>query len=229
MQETQEMWVPSLGQIPGLGGPLEEEMETHSGILAWKKPLEGPWRATVQRVAKSQTQLSTEHTQTLEMISCDSKEWNQSGWKRLMGLYHQTLDSNCTVLSLQFSHSVASDSANPRTEEPQASLSITNSRSLLKIMSTELVMTPNISSFVIPFSSCLQSFPASGSFPRSQFFPSGGQSIGVSASASVLPINIPDWFALQFTGLISNTYMTTGKTIALTRWTLVSKVMSLLF
>ena len=56
---------------------------------------------------------------------------------------------------------------------------------------------------VIPFSSCLQSFPASGSFPMSQFFPSGGQSIGVLASASVLPKNIQDWFPLGFTGLIS--------------------------
>ena len=53
---------------------------------------------------------------------------------------------------------------------------------------------PTISSSVIPFSSCLQSFPASGSFPKSQFFTSGDQSIGVSASASVLPMNIQDWF-----------------------------------
>ena len=50
------------------------------------------------------------------------------------------------------------------------------------------------------FSSRLQSFPASGSFPMNQFFPSGGQSIGVSASASVFPVNIPDWFPLGFTG-----------------------------
>ena len=56
---------------------------------------------------------------------------------------------------------------------------------------------------VIPFSSCLQSFPASGSFPMSQFFASGGQSIGVSASAPVLPKTIQDWFPLGWTGLIS--------------------------
>ena len=62
---------------------------------------------------------------------------------------------------------------------------------------------PNISSSVIPFSSCLQSFPASGSFPINQFFASGGQSIGVSASASVLPMNIKDWFPLGWTGWIS--------------------------
>ena len=62
---------------------------------------------------------------------------------------------------------------------------------------------PTISSSVIPFSSCLQSFPASGSFPVSQFFKSGGQSIGVSASASVLPMNTKDWFPLGWTGWIS--------------------------
>ena len=62
---------------------------------------------------------------------------------------------------------------------------------------------PNISSSVIPFSSCPQSFPASGSFPMSQFFASGGQSTGASASASFLPVNIKDWFPLGLTGLIS--------------------------
>ena len=56
-----------------------------------------------------------------------------------------------------------------------------------------------ISSSVIPFSYCLQSFPALGSFPTSQFFALCGQSIGVSASASVLPVNIQDWFPLEFT------------------------------
>ena len=62
---------------------------------------------------------------------------------------------------------------------------------------------PTISSSVIPFSSCLQSFPASGSFPMTQFFESDGQSIAVSASASVLAMNIQEWFPLGWTGLIS--------------------------
>ena len=63
---------------------------------------------------------------------------------------------------------------------------------------------PTISSTVIPFSSCLlQSFPASGSFPMSQFFAPGGQSIGASASASVLPMSIQGWVPLRLTGLIS--------------------------
>ena len=63
---------------------------------------------------------------------------------------------------------------------------------------------PTIQSTVIPFSSCVQSFPASGSFQISQFFTSGGQSIRVSASASVLPMNIQDWFPLRWTGWISS-------------------------
>ena len=62
---------------------------------------------------------------------------------------------------------------------------------------------PTISSSVITFSSCLQSFPASGSFPMSQFFTSSDQRIGVSASASVLPMNIQNWFPLGWTGWIS--------------------------
>ena len=61
---------------------------------------------------------------------------------------------------------------------------------------------PTISTSVIPFSSCLQSFPASGSFPMSQLFTSGGQNIGVSASVSVLPMNIQGWFPLGPTGWI---------------------------
>ena len=62
---------------------------------------------------------------------------------------------------------------------------------------------PAISSYVVPFSSCPQSLPASGSFPMSQIFASGGQSIGVSASASVLPVNTQDWSPLGWTGWIS--------------------------
>ena len=62
---------------------------------------------------------------------------------------------------------------------------------------------PNISSSVVPFSSCPQSFPASGAFQMSHLFTSGGQTIGVSASTSVLPMNIQDWFPLRLTGLAS--------------------------
>ena len=119
---------------------------------------------------------------------------------------------------------------------------------------------PTISSSVIPFSSCPQSFPASGSFQMSQLFTSGGQSIGVSASTSVLPMNTQDrslwgwngWISLKskrmsillqhrsstasilwcsafFIVQLSHPYITTGKSIALTRRIFVDKVMSLLF
>ena len=117
---------------------------------------------------------------------------------------------------------------------------------------------PTISSSVIPFFSCPQSFPAPGSFQMSQLFTSGGQSIGVSASTSVLPVNTEDWSPLEWTGWISlrvqgtlksllqhhiskasmlrcsaffivqlsHPYMTTGKTVALTRQNFVDKVIS---
>ena len=87
----------------------------------------------------------------------------------------------------------------PWTAACQASLSITNSWSLLKLMSIESVM----SSFVVPFCACLQSFPASGSFQMSQLFTSGGQNIGVLASTSVLPMNTQDWSPPEWTGWIS--------------------------
>ena len=93
--------------------------------------------------------------------------------------------------------------ATPCTTAHQASLSITNSRSSLKLMSIESVMTSNHLILCHPFSSHLQSLPASGSFQMSQLFTSGGQSIGVSASTSVLPMNTQEWFPLGWTGWIS--------------------------
>ena len=132
---------------------------------------------------------------------------------------------------------------------------------LLKLMCIKTVILSNHLILVIPFSCLLQSFTASGSFLMSQFFTSGGQSTGVSASAPVFPMNIHDWFPLGSTGLISwqskglsrvssnttvqkhqffgaqlfvwsNYHIHTRlleKNIALTIWTFVGKVMSLLF
>ena len=91
----------------------------------------------------------------------------------------------------------------PWTAARQVSLSITISWSLLNSCALSWWCHPIISSSVVPFSSCPQSFPASGSFQVSQLFTSGGQSIGVSASTSVLPMNIQDWFGLGWTGWIS--------------------------
>ena len=81
-------------------------------------------------------------------------------------------------------------------------ITITNSRSSLKLMSIESVMPSNHAILCCPVFSGLRSFPASGSFPMSQLFTSGGQSIGVSASASVILMNVQDWFPLRWTGWI---------------------------
>ena len=108
-----------------------------------------------------------------------------------------------SICSVTFSCSVISNSVTPWTASWQASLSISNSWRLLKLMSIESVMPSNHPSSVVPFTPCLQSFPASRFFPISQFFASGGQGIGVSASAFILPMNTQDWFPLGLTGLIS--------------------------
>jgi len=120
-------------------------------------------------------------------------------------IYHNILSINgwylssyhCCLLLLLFNLSDVSDSAIPRTEAPCPSPS-------LRVCSSSCPLSwwchPSSSSSVIPFS-CLQSFPASGSFPMSCLFTSGGQSIG--ALASVLPMGIQGWFLLGLTGLIS--------------------------
>ena len=105
--------------------------------------------------------------------------------------------------SVQFSHSVMSDSATPWITAHQASLSITNSRSLLKLMSIESVMPSNHLILVVHFSSCPQSLPAPQSFPMSQLFAWGGQSTGVSTLASFLPKKSQGWFPSEWTGWIS--------------------------
>ena len=116
---------------------------------------------------------------------------------------HCEIIVSCNLL-VQFSHSVVSDSLRPHglpgirlpcpSPTPGA---YSNSCSLC------LWCHPTISSSIVPFSSHLQSLPASGSFPMSQYFASGGQSIGVSASASVLPVNIQNLFPIGLTGWIS--------------------------
>ena len=99
--------------------------------------------------------------------------------------------------------SVASDSVTPWIVWCQASLPFTISQSLLKLMSIEFLCHPTISFSFAPFSSCLQSLPASWSFPMSQLFTLDGQSTGASTSASALPMSIQDWLPLGLTGLIS--------------------------
>ena len=103
----------------------------------------------------------------------------------------------------QFSRSVESDSVTPWITAHQASLSITNSCSLPKACPLSQWCHLTISPSVVPFSSSLQSFPTSGCFQMSQLFTSGGQSIRISATASVLPMTIQDWFPLGLTGWIN--------------------------
>ena len=91
----------------------------------------------------------------------------------------------------------------PWTAAHQAPLSFMISRSLLQLMSIELVMLSNHLILCRPFPFCFQSFPPSGSFPMDQFFASGGKNIGVSVSAPVFPIIIQDWSPLGWTGWIS--------------------------
>jgi len=163
---------------------------------------------------------------------------------------------------LHFSHSIVSESLRPRgPQHAGLPCPLPTPRVYPNSCPLSQWCHPTISSSVVPFSSCLQSCPASGSFQMSQLFTWGGQSIGVSASTSVLPVNTQDWSHLGWDWLhllavqgtlnsllqhhsskasmlghlacfivqLSHPYMTTGKTIALTRQTFVGKVMSLLF
>ena len=132
--------------------------------------------------------------------------WKMQIWTGQVQLYARepTDMEGLLDLQLQFSRSVISDSLGPHglqhTRLPYASKT---PRACSNSCPSSQWCHPTISSTVVHFSSCLQPFPASGSFPMSQFFASGGQSIRVSASASVLPMNIQGWFHLGFTGWIS--------------------------
>ena len=106
--------------------------------------------------------------------------------------------------SVQFSHSVVSDSLQPHgLQHARLPCPSPTPKACSNSCPSNWWCHPTISFSLVPFSSCLQSFPTTGSFPMSQSFASGHQSIGVSASAQVLPMNIQDWFPLEWTGWIS--------------------------
>ena len=108
-----------------------------------------------------------------------------------------------TPISVQFSCSVVSNSLRPHgLQDTRLPCPSPTARAYSNSCPSSWWCHPTISSFVIPFSSCIQSFPAPGSFQMSQLFTSGGQSIGVSASTSVLPMNIQGWFPLD--GLVGS-------------------------
>ena len=106
-------------------------------------------------------------------------------------------------LSVQFNHSVMADSLWCHgLQHARLPCLSPSPRACSKSCPQSWWCYPTISSSVIPYFFCLQSFPASGFFPMSQFFASGGQSIGASASESILPMNVQDWFPLELTSLI---------------------------
>ena len=190
MQETQERQVRFLSSRD----LLEVGMATHSSTLAWKIPWTeedgGPQSMGSQRVRHG---WATEHTHIAQKI------------KMVYGGFsYASSFSAKTACSVQFSSSIMSDSLQPH--EPQHAR-LPCSSPTPRVYSNSCPLSqwchPAISSSVIPFSSCLQSFPTSGSFPMSQLFASGGLSIGVSASILALPMNIQDWFPLGWTGCIS--------------------------
>ena len=108
------------------------------------------------------------------------------------------------IHSVQFSHSVVSNSLRPHeTQHSRPPCPSPTPGVYPNPCPSSQWCHPTISSFVMPLFSHLQSFPGSGSFPMSQFFTSGAHSIGVSATPSVFPMNIQDWFPLGLTGLVS--------------------------
>ena len=138
--------------------------------------------------------------------------------KRKTGTHHISTETNIftdavlsnrifndtNFLSVQFSHSVMSNSLRPHgLQHARPPCPSPTPRIYSNSCPLSRWCHPTISSSVVPFSSCPQFFPASGSFPMSQFFASGGQSTGVSASTSVLPMNTQDWSPLGWTGWIS--------------------------
>ena len=163
-------------------------------------------------------------------------------WVKFNFTLHTSIMNTCLVkfTSFHFSQSVLSNSLWPHElQHARPPCATPTSRAYPNSCPLSWWCHPTISSSVVPLSSCIQSFPASGSSPMSHIFVSGNQNIGISASASVLPMKSLLqhhsskasilWHSAFFTVQFSHPYMITGKTIALTRLTLVGKVMSLLF
>ena len=166
-------------------------------LCCWRKLLRVPWtaRRSNQSILK---EISPECSlQGLMLKLTQLSVWTTSDCRvksLLDPLNHKTWETQlCCVLS----HSVVSDSLRPHgLQHARPPCSSSTSRVYSDSCPLSQWCHPTISSSVVPVSSCLQSSPVSGPFPMSQLFTSGGQNIGVSASASVLPMNIQDWFPL---------------------------------
>ena len=176
----QETWVRSLGWED----PLEKEMATHSSILAWRI-------------------LWTEEPDGLQSTGSQRVGHDWANLLYFTLLYStKAVDELCFLLLL--SCSVVSDSLRSYgLQHPRLSCLSPSPGACSNSCPLNWWCHPTISFSVVPFSSGLQSFPASGSFLMSWLFISGGQSIEPLASASIFPMNIQDWFRLELTGLIS--------------------------
>ena len=161
------------------------------------------WVPSLGRKDPLEEEMATDSSILAWKILMDGGAWwaiQSMGWQRV----RHNLETEHRPSSVQFSRSVVSDSLwshEPQHDRPPCPSPTPSVHPNPCPLSRWC--HPTISSSVVPFSSCLQSFPAWGSFPMSQFFTSGGQSIGVSASASVLPMNTQDWSPLGWTGWIS--------------------------
>ena len=131
-------------------------------------------------------------------------KWTNKNSRQISSYTKLTQTTGSSLVS-QFSHLVVSNSCDPMDCSMPGSSVLYYLPEFAQIHVHQVTdaIQPSISSSIVPFSSCSQSFPASGSFPKSQLFTSDGQSIGASVSASVFPVNIQDWFPSGLAGLIS--------------------------
>ena len=192
----QEIWDASLN--PWIGKILWRRKWLPTPVfLPGESHDRGPWRATVHGVTKSQTQLKWQHPYTDKQPVTIKSRYYFCYWLYICVCVYVCV---CVYIIyvcvfMLFSRQVMSNSVTPWTAAHQTSLSLT-----LGVCPSSCPLNrwcPTISSSATLFSFCLWSFPASGSFPMSLLFASGGQSIGASASASVLPMSVQGWFLLR--------------------------------
>ena len=179
---------------------LEKEMATHSSVLAWRIPGTGggAWWAAVYRVTQSRTRLKWLSSSSILCSTGNSTQYCNDLYgekyfkKYIRSDQIRSVAQSCPTLRLT-----------PWIAACQASLSITNSQSSLRLTSIKSVMPSSHLILCLPFFFCPQSLPASESFPMSQLFARGGQSTGVSALASFLPKKSQGWSPSECTSWIS--------------------------
>ena len=223
--EAPILWAPDvinrlIGKDPHAGEDLRQEDKgmTEDEMVAWYHRLDGHEFEQALGIGDGQGSLGCCNPWGLkESDTTELLKWTELNFEYCrITLFHLFWSKDILLFltnglryikkfsSVQFSWSVRSDSLWPHElQHPRPPCPSPNHVVYANSWSLGQWFHPTISSSVIPFSSRLQSFPASGSFPRSQCFQSGGQIIGVSALASVLPMNIQDWFPLGLTGWIS--------------------------